>query len=73
MTISIDNLPPGRSLLNQIRGIFIAHGLTLTRWCNENGILYQNAKQYLLGLRNGRKAKAWRQRIVEAAIQLNNH
>lgn len=69
MTISIKNSSPGQLLLNQVRGAFIARGMTLTEWCNDNGILYQNARQYLLGLRNGKKAKEWRRRIVEAARQ----
>jgi hypothetical protein len=70
MTISIRNSSPSQLLLNQVKGAFIAHGTTLTEWCNNNGIRYQNARQYLLGLRNGRKAQEWRQRIVEAAQQV---
>ena len=71
MTISIKNSSPGQLLLNQVKGAFIAHGMTLTEWCNNNGILYPNARQYLLGSRNGKKAKEWRQRIIEAVIQLD--
>ena len=67
MTISIKNPSPSQLLLNQVKGAFISRGTTLTEWCNNNGILYQNARQYLLGLRNGKKAREWRGRIVEAA------
>jgi hypothetical protein len=48
-------------------GLFKMKGTTLNKWCNENGIAMTNARTYLLGKRNGPKAREWRRRIVEAA------
>ena len=63
------NIVTGKQLLNEVSGKFRIQGTTLAHWSRENGILYQNARAYLLGERNGRKARQWRQRIVDAARQ----
>ena len=68
MNIKIE-IKPGRELLNKVKGLMIIRGSNLYKWCAENGIAYPNAYAYLLGLRNGKKAKEWRRRIVEAARQ----
>jgi hypothetical protein len=60
-------LTGSRELLNEVVGRFRIHGTNLTKWCKENGIKEPNARVYLLGERNGPKAKEWRQRIVNAA------
>ena len=61
---------PSRKLLNEILGLMKMRGDSLNAWCNRHdGISYPNARKYLLGLRNGPKAREWRQRIVEAARQ----
>jgi len=64
-----EELMGDRTLLNEVVGRFRIQGTNLTRWCRENGIKEPNARTYLLGKRNGRVAKAWRQRIVRAARQ----
>ena len=63
------NIIAGRQLLNEVSGRFRIQGTTLAHWSRANGILYQNARAYLLGERDGRKARQWRLRIVEAARQ----
>lgn len=54
-------------LLKQVRGLFLQRGESLSGWCKQNGIPLQNARSYLLGERNGRTARRWRQQIVDAA------
>ena len=68
MNIKIET-KPGRELLNKVKGLMIIRGSNLHKWCAENGIAYPNAYAYLMGHRNGKKAKEWRHRIVEAARQ----
>jgi len=58
---------PGEELLNQVQGLFAFQGDSLSGWSQRNGLSRQNARQYLLGLRDGKKARQWRQRIMEAA------
>lgn len=60
----------GEKLLSQVQGLFTFQGDSLARWSERHGLRRQNARQYLLGLRNGKKAHEWRQRIVEAAQQI---
>jgi hypothetical protein len=62
-------IKPGRELLNKVKGLMIIRGSNLYKWCAENGIAYPNAYAYLMGHRNGKKAKEWRYRMVEAAQQ----
>lgn len=66
---TVNNEIGSRQLLNEVSGRFRMRGTTLAHWSRENGILYQNARAYLLGKRNGKKAREWRQRIIEAARQ----
>ncbi|TGO02076.1 hypothetical protein PN36_31035 [Candidatus Thiomargarita nelsonii] len=58
-----------RQLLNEVIGRFRMRGMTLMDWCRENGLMHQNARVYLLGERNGKVAREWRRRIVDAARQ----
>ncbi len=66
ITLRITN-EPGKILLNQVQGLLMFQGDNLAKWSERHGLRRQNARQYLLGLRNGKKAREWRQRIVEAA------
>lgn len=45
----VKDLTPGTTLLSQVRAGLISNGSNLHRWCLENGILYPNARQTLIG------------------------
>lgn len=58
---------PGPELYAQVRAGFVRRGLSLHRWCLNNGVTRQNATLALLGGWRGPKAKALLRRIVKAA------
>ncbi len=62
-----EKLIPGSCLLTSVRSCLIAKGTSLHRWCNENEVLYPNARQALIGSWNGPKGVALREKIAKAA------
>jgi len=58
---------PSLDLVRQVRAGFTLQGTSLKRWCRENGIRFNNARDALIGSWNGPKGKAVRTRIVRAA------
>ena len=58
---------PGSDLYHRVRAGFVAKQESLNRWCLLNKINRENARAALLGLWNGEKAKALRQRLIEAS------
>ncbi|HBP5178750.1 TPA: hypothetical protein L5670_000050 [Pseudomonas aeruginosa] len=58
---------PGKGLLDHVRAGFVARGTSLNKWCEEQGILYPNARQALIGSWNGPKGIALRERLIQAA------
>lgn len=58
---------PGQDLVVAVRVGFIQQGTTLTSWCNTHGIRIGNARAALIGLWDGPKGKAMRDRIVRAS------
>lgn len=58
---------PGLELVRLVRAGFVLQGTTLGRWCRENGIALQNARNALLGGWNGSKGQAMRARLIAAA------
>ncbi len=62
-----EKLIPGSCLLTSVRSSLIAKGTSLHRWCNENEVLYPNARQALIGSWNGPKGVALREKIAKAA------
>jgi hypothetical protein len=63
----IHDQTPGRQLLNEVTGLFRQQGTTLAEWAEQNGLRKQNARAYLLGERDGEKAREWRAKILTAA------
>ena len=60
-------MKPGETLLNHVRGGFVAQGTNLHKWSREHGLHPQCARMYLLGDRNGPVARKWRARLITAA------
>lgn len=58
---------PGKELLKRVRAGFVLLGLSLGKWCHDNGVHRQNAHACLLGKWNGPKARDLRARIVREA------
>lgn len=58
---------PSPSLLLQVRAGFVSQGSNLHRWCDENHVLYPNARQSLIGTWNGPKGKELRARLLIAS------
>lgn len=59
---------PGPTLLRSVRGgLLLNQDMSFERWCRTHGVVRQYARTVLLGLRNGPKARALRQRLIEAA------
>jgi hypothetical protein len=58
---------PGTDLLLEVRVGLAKNGTSLHKWALENGLKHQNARAVLVGLRNGPKARADRQRLIQAA------
>lgn len=65
------SIPPGISLLNQVRAGFISRGSTLHRWCLLNDVLYPNARQALMGAWNGPKGARLRELIIKESGVIN--
>ncbi|AXF76821.1 hypothetical protein LU632_05825 [Erwinia tracheiphila] len=63
----VKDLTPGTTLLSQVRAGLISNGSNLHRWCLENGILYPNARQALIGSWDGLKGAKVRERLIEAS------
>jgi hypothetical protein len=63
----MENPVPSPELLNQVRGAFVAQGITFTEWCRANGVDPRNARLTLLGGWNGPKGLEWRKKILIAA------
>lgn len=59
-----DDVVPGLDLYHQVRGAFVAQGTSLNRWCQEQRIRRENARDSLTGSWNGPKGKALRERLV---------
>lgn len=57
----------GKPLYRQARAGFILHGTTLTQWCALHKVHRTYAIQCLNGERDGPRARALRQRLLEAA------
>jgi hypothetical protein len=53
--------------LQRIRIGFMERGISLNKFCGQNGIDYANARKSILRLKNGEKARALRQYILEAS------
>lgn len=62
-----NQITPGKKLFSQIRAGFIAQGTSYSKWCRENGVSRQNAKLSLIGVWDGPKSRAIRERIINAA------
>ncbi|EAS0531574.1 hypothetical protein JOU96_004515 [Salmonella enterica] len=60
-------LTPSADLLTQVRAGLIENNTNLHKWCSENGVLYANARQALIGTWNGPKGTALREQLVKAA------
>lgn len=58
---------PGEALYLAVRAGLTAQGTSLNRWCRDNQVRRQNARDCLLGLWNGPSALKLRHRLVEAA------
>ncbi|ASK91068.1 hypothetical protein KWH04_01065 [Xanthomonas campestris pv. trichodesmae] len=58
---------PGLDLNRKVRAAFIAQGTTLKGWCRDNDIRFSNARECLIGSRNGPKSQALRARIIKAS------
>lgn len=59
--------PPSPELYNQVRGGLVMKGTTLSAWCREHGYNPTNAKACLVGVWNGLKGTALRERLIEAS------
>jgi hypothetical protein len=53
--------------LQKIRIGFVKSGISLNRFCEQNGIDYANARKSILGIKNGEKAQQLRQRLIDAS------
>lgn len=58
------NIEPGHALLMKVRGAFIYHGSTLSRWCSKNRVELSNARQCLIGTWSGEKGTALRKKLI---------
>lgn len=58
------NIEPGRELLMKVRGSFVYHGSSLSRWCSLNGVELSNARQCLMGTWNGAKGTELRKKLI---------
>lgn len=62
-----NEIEPGHDLLMKVRGAFIYHNSSLSKWCRDNEIEMTHARDCLLGGWNGPKAKALRAKLVSAS------
>ncbi len=60
-------LAPSLELHLKVRTAFVGKGMSLRRWCLQNGIKPQNARDALIGRWNGPKGKALRAQIIRAS------
>jgi hypothetical protein len=56
-----------KQLYASVRAGFIAKHTSLNKWCKENGIHRQNARDALLGIWAGDAGLAVRERLIEAS------
>lgn len=59
-----NEIEAGRDLLMKVRGAFIYHNSSLSKWCRDNNVEMTHARDCLLGGWNGPKAKALRAKLV---------
>ena len=59
---------PCAILYSKVRGAFIARGSSLAAWCAANNLNRIYVRACLLGLRNGVRARAIREKVIEAAL-----
>jgi len=64
---AINTPPASMELHTRIRAAFILNGTTFTRWCKENNVDPQNARQCIMGVWNGPKGRELRAKIIEAS------
>lgn len=69
ITIKINLCLNEGQLYRSVRAGFSIQGTSLSKYCIDNDILYQSACKVLRGDRDGPKAKALRQRIIDAAFK----
>ena len=50
-----------------VRAAFMMKNTSLAKWCKQNGVLLETARQTLAGLRRGEEAEKLRQRIMRDA------
>jgi len=62
-----NQITPSKTLVLEVRAAFVMQGISLSRWCKQNGINMPNARLCLMGAWDGEKSRALRDRIVEAA------
>lgn len=69
MSVIKNNLfQPGKPLYHKVRAGFVDQGISLNRWCKENGYRIENARSCLTGNWDGPKARQFRQEMVAAAV-----
>lgn len=61
------NHSPGINLYDSVRAGFIVQGTTFGKWCKENAIVANSARQCLIGTWNGPKGSALRDKVVKAS------
>lgn len=62
---------PSEKTYSLVKAGFIAQGTTLNKWCQSQGIFRQYARIACLGQRNGPKATALLERLLEASQSEN--
>ena len=62
-----NEIEAGRDLLMKVRGAFVYHNSSLSKWCRDNNVEMTHARDCLLGGWNGPKAKALRAKLVSAS------
>jgi len=60
-------MQPGQELIQEVRAGFIKQGTSLSAYCRENGIEGKTVHRLLSGKWDGKKARAIRQQLIEAA------
>lgn len=62
-----NTLTPSPELYAEVRAGFVRQRSSLNKWCKANGARRQNARDALLGVWNGRKARLLIERLVTAS------
>jgi len=57
----------GKQLIQHVRAGFIRQGSSLNAYCRDNSIDNSNVYKALIGNWNGKKAKALRDKLIEAS------